>query len=117
MRINYCRKAKAYAKTLAQSDVFIDNNQSNELENVVNIVRRDYDIVEEVIKDSSNVDTQRTAMRQIWDRDCTRNQAKETFSKEQASNDVSNNGSRQTWEHKCGRQRFKKNKSIGGTKC
>ena len=91
----------------AQSDVFIDNNQSNELENEVNIVRRDYDdIVEEVIKDSSNVDTQRAAMRQIWDRDCTRKQAKETFSKEQAPNDVSNNGSRQTWEHKYGRQRF-----------
>ena len=97
MRIYYCRKAEAYAQTLAQSDVFIDNNQSNELENVVNIVRRDYDdIVEEVIKDSSNVDTQRAAKRQIWDRDCTRNQAKETFSKEQAPNDVSNSGSRQT---------------------
>ena len=95
MRIYYCRKAEAYAKTLAQSDVFIDNTQSNELENVVNIVRRDYDdVVEEVIKDSSNVDTQRTTMRQIWNRDCTRNQAKETLSKKQASNDVSNNRSR-----------------------
>ena len=53
---------EAYAKAIVQSDVFFGNDQLNELQNLVNVVRRDNDgIVDEVIKNITSLHTQRKA--------------------------------------------------------
>ena len=97
MRKHYSKKVKRFSAFFSKRDMTIDDEQAQQLSNIVRVVQQDYsDVVDTVIKESTESETERQAMREIWQRDCAQKKMQERadFASDQNRNRQSSSGNR-----------------------
>ena len=78
MRTRYANRAKDLSELLAKKDMTLVDEQSSQMSNIINIVKDDYsEVVNSVINESTIIETERQAMRNIWLTDCAKKRAKD----------------------------------------
>ena len=93
MRTHYANRAKDLSELLAKKDMVLVDEQSSQMSNIINIVKDDYsEVVNTVINESTIIEIERQAMRNIWRRDCAKKRAKDKadFEADQKKNTSSN---------------------------
>ena len=97
MRTHYANRATDLSELLAKKDIVLVDEQSSQMSNIINIVKDDYsEVVNTVINESTIIETERQAMRNIWLRDCAKKRAKykAEFEADQKKNTSSNYSNR-----------------------
>ena len=97
MRRYFSAKVEKFVQSLVKSDALFDEEQDSEMTKIVQIVNHDYaEDVNQVIKDSTDKEVQRKAIRRIWKRDCEQSRQNDiiAFQKDQQNNVESNKGNR-----------------------
>ena len=76
MRTHYANRARDLSELLAKKDMVLVDEQSSKMSNIINIVKDDYsEVVNTVINESTIIETELQAMRNIWLRDCAKKRA------------------------------------------
>lgn len=78
MRWHFKQKVIRLSREVEKKDLTLCDEQYNDMLNVSRIVKKDFaSVVDEVIKSSSESETERQALKHVWERDCSRRHAKE----------------------------------------
>ena len=79
MRFHFKQKILKLTEVLERRNLKLNDEQTSEMTNVARIIEENYsEVVEEVINSSTEKESERIAIKKLWERDCAQRRAKET---------------------------------------